>query len=171
MFFSKLFPNPIEVTGWLAATTFAFDSAFFVCVVTMAESDVVEKKVGFQWSRKLNLDLISARSSRDGLFTDVNYKKKSVWVKIAEDIAKENPGVADLPTGEQCENRWKSLLRTYKGFVDHQGQTGAERRKEPPYYDEMNSAFGWKPNIHPVAVAGPLCGKRKEREEEEKRGL
>ena len=30
----------------------------------MAESDVVEKKVGFQWSRKLNLDLISARSSK-----------------------------------------------------------------------------------------------------------
>eukprot|EP00117_Sycon_ciliatum_P025654 scpid92291/ scgid21246/ len=122
-----------------------------------AEVEVVERKAGFSWSKKLTIDLIAARSARDEQFSDVAVKKKSIWIKIARESEKENEGTLH-PTADQCENRWKTLLRNYKVFVDSQAKTGAARKKEPAFFQEMNDAFGWKPNVKPKCVAGSLVG-------------
>ncbi|XP_065178672.1 uncharacterized protein LOC135809280 [Sycon ciliatum] len=119
--------------------------------------EIIEKKAGFVWSTLLTLDLIQSRSKRDPLFSDINYKKKSIWQQIASDIEENNPELdQSYPTAEQCENRWKSLLRGYKAFVDSQNQTGADRKKEPAFYSEMNAVLGEKPNVRPQCVAGSL---------------
>eukprot|EP00117_Sycon_ciliatum_P018791 scpid33223/ scgid17241/ len=88
-------------------------------------------------------------------------KRKSCWAKVAADIADENRNLKDLPAAENCENRWKSPMRSFQSFIDNQNKTGEERKKEPQYYKEMNEAIGWKPNVQPLCTAGSLPEKRK----------
>eukprot|EP00117_Sycon_ciliatum_P010633 scpid93326/ scgid12460/ len=115
-----------------------------------------DRRPGFQWTRRLTLELISARSENDGLFQDINWRKKSVWNRISQRIAATFPDEELHPSAEQCENRWKNLMKAYKAYVDSQQKTGADRKQPPAFYDEMNATFGWKPNIHPKCVGGPL---------------
>ena len=108
-----------------------------------------DRRPGFQWTRRLTPELISARSENDGLFQDINWRKKSAWNRISQRIAVTFPDEELHPSAEQCENRWKNLMKAYKAYVDSQQKTGADRKQPPAFYDEMNSTFGWKPNIHP----------------------
>eukprot|EP00117_Sycon_ciliatum_P029442 scpid62455/ scgid23442/ len=109
---------------------------------------------GFQWSKRQTMEPIAARSDNDHLSQDVNWRKRSVWVRIAERIARAFPDEVLLPTTEQCENRWNSLMKVYIAYMDSQQKTGSARKPPPPFVDDMNNAFGWKPSIAPVCIGG-----------------
>ena len=51
-------------------------------------------------------------------------------------------------------------MKAYKAHVDSQQKTGNEHEQLPAFFDEINAAFGWKPNLHPrwlfYVVGGPL---------------
>lgn len=41
-------------------------------------------------------------------------------------------------TPDQCNSKWKNLLRAYKKFVDNSKTTGAAALPIPPYYNEIH---------------------------------
>lgn len=42
-------------------------------------------------------------------------------------------------TAEQCNSKWKNLLRAYKKFVDNSKTTGAAAIPLPSYYNEIHA--------------------------------
>ncbi len=42
-------------------------------------------------------------------------------------------------TPEQCNTKWKNLLRVYKKFVDNSKTTGAGSLPLPPYYNQIHA--------------------------------
>lgn len=54
-------------------------------------------------------------------------------------------------TWEQVQNKWKTLLRSYKAIKDHNGETGKERRNWK-YYDVIDELLFGNPAIDPPVV-------------------
>ncbi|KAK4887241.1 hypothetical protein RN001_003512 [Aquatica leii] len=49
---------------------------------------------------------------------------------------------------DHLQNKWKSLMRTYKSIKDHHNKTGTNR-KSLPYYDLMDEILSDNPTIVP----------------------
>ena len=71
-------------------------------------------------------------------------KKKHLWAKIAEIM--EQHGYCY--TAEQCEGRWKTLVRGVKKVADHNSKSGNDL-KTHPYEDELEF-YSERPNVKPA---------------------
>ena len=55
-------------------------------------------------------------------------------------------------SNEQCEGRWKTLLRSLKKVTDHNAKTGKDLKRHP--YEEQLDFLIDQPNIKPSYIAG-----------------
>ena len=71
-------------------------------------------------------------------------KRKDLWSKIA-DVMQTN-GYCYTP--EQCEGRWKTLVRGVKRVADHNAKTGNAPKKHP-FEDELEF-YSERPDVKPT---------------------
>ena len=89
------------------------------------------------WSKDNTSLLFQLRMEKDSLFKGVK-AHSTLWSAIA----KEMSGITGLNiTGEQCNNKFKSMKRAYIATVDHNKKTGSEP-KTCPFFDEFNQILG-----------------------------
>ena len=55
-------------------------------------------------------------------------------------------------SGEQCEGRWKTLLRSLKKITDHNAKSGQDFKRHP--YEEQLDFLIEQPNITPSYIVG-----------------
>ena len=114
----------------------------------------------FYWKNELSLVLIDAYITHKDKFTNVRYKSKKIWELISEDVRKEmvTRKYTSFPTDRQCDNRWKTMTRTFRKTCDHNNKSGNDRR-ECPFMDQIAHAYGVdRPNVRPVATSSSLSG-------------
>lgn len=75
-------------------------------------------------------------------------KKKDLWSKIAELMRLHNYAYSS----EQCEGRWKTLLRSLKKVTDHNAKSGEGLKRHP--YEEQLDFLIEQPNIKPSYIVG-----------------
>ena len=73
----------------------------------------------FNWTRDSTLLLINAYMDHEDLFTNPNYRKNQYGRRCGAVDAKY-----PLIKREDCENRWKVLLRNYRCVIDNNNETG-----------------------------------------------
>ena len=108
----------------------------------------------FRWKGDvLNHKLINAYETHQSKFSNPRYRAKKVWFIIAREICTKLTalGYFDLPTVEQCEGRWKTLMSQYRNACDLNNQSGSGR-KESPYFRELQAINGDKPNVVPLST-------------------
>jgi hypothetical protein len=71
-------------------------------------------------------------------------KKKDLWSEIADDM--QTNGYCY--TADQCEGRWKTLVRGVKRVADHNAKTGNAPKKHP-FEDELEF-YSERPNVKPT---------------------
>ncbi|XP_067203968.1 uncharacterized protein [Linepithema humile] len=92
------------------------------------------------------------RAHNDTLNTEVNIEKwehKAVLLLIS--LYKEKSYM--LGKGNQCNNKMDALKRRYRQIVDHNAQSGNDR-KDWIYLDVLDNIFRKKHWIKPLSVAG-----------------
>lgn len=95
------------------------------------------------WNKKDTQKLFDVRRKKK----DFNSSKvhKLLW----ESIAKELAAVGVTATTTQCMNKWKALKREYNKTVDHNAQTGSDK-KLCPFYEEFCELYGHKSGTRPT---------------------
>ncbi|XP_053592869.1 uncharacterized protein LOC128667304 [Microplitis demolitor] len=83
-----------------------------------------------------------------------SYKKKHVWEKISEKI---NNQYQSKITAQQCETKWKSVVRKYKE-IKRINSTSGQSRKKWDLYDKVDAIMFMKPEIEPVAICSNKQG-------------
>jgi len=83
-----------------------------------------------------------------------NSVKKYVWQKISQ-ILKNKLGISF--TWQQCDTKWKGLLKIYKDVKEH-NTTSGKNRKRWEYFEIMNKILHNKPEITPVATCSSSKG-------------
>ncbi|KAF5283341.1 hypothetical protein FQR65_LT13890 [Abscondita terminalis] len=73
-----------------------------------------------------------------------NSIKKHIWKKIANEMQE----FEYTYTWDQLQNKWKSMLRTYKSIKDHNNQSG-RNRKNWDYFNKMDELLYGHPAIDP----------------------
>ena len=72
-------------------------------------------QTSFTWSdRGLNQRLIQLYQEHQPKFSSGRFRKMQVWKIIVRDLYCAIPEDNPRPTVEQCANRWKTMMRTYK---------------------------------------------------------
>ena len=104
------------------------------------------------WSKDNASLLFQLRMEKDSLFQGVK-AHSTLWSAIA----KEMSGIIGLNiTGEQCNNKFKSMKRAYIATVDHNKKTGSDP-KTCPFFDEFNQILGSKASHHPQITMDSLA--------------
>lgn len=104
------------------------------------------------WSNENTLFLISEVERKQKEFeTDI---KKNVWGKVATACSKQFGKPVTLL---QCDQKWKSLKRTYKSCILHNKTTG-QKRKHWQYFSAINKFMHDKPEIEPIATCSSTSG-------------
>ncbi|XP_038045163.1 uncharacterized protein LOC119719731 isoform X2 [Patiria miniata] len=95
------------------------------------------------WSDRDSTLLVSLRVKMEDSFHGTK-AHKVLWNKIA----KEMQSKGCLVTTDHCQNKWKSIKREYKQTVDHNSQTGANR-KICKFYTELDELYGNNESTRP----------------------
>ena len=103
------------------------------------------------WSDKATKLLIHLRQEHEADFNKPSTKKKNLWEKISAKLREYGHDF----TGPQTENKWKNLTKEYRKTVDTNNTSGSNRAS-CSYYDELNVAYGYRPNVTPVVTCSSL---------------
>ncbi|KAB0790232.1 hypothetical protein PPYR_15435 [Photinus pyralis] len=101
-----------------------------------------------KWSHSAILMLIDEYRKHKNDLEKKNSLKRHIWKKIATNINNEE---SSSYTWDQIQNKWKSLLRTYKNVKDHNNETG-RGRKNWQYFDLMDELLKGNPTVQPPVV-------------------
>lgn len=113
-----------------------------------AEEDKEEKL----WTNELTIYFIDCIKSHNTSFE--SHVKKHIWTKIAK-LCSEFSKKSISAT--QCDNKWRSLKRTYKSINLH-NKTSGQSRKRWEYFDIINDFMHNKPEINPIATCSSNAG-------------
>lgn len=58
-------------------------------------------------------------------------------------------------SGGQCEQKWNNITKQYRDTIDHNNKSGNDH-KECPFYNELNEANGYGPNVKPMCLKGSM---------------
>ena len=119
--------------------------------INATQCNADEEPTPFYWKKDLNLMLIDLYKKHQDKFTSVRYKQKQVWLIISteiSDLMKKLGYDCTYPTFKQVETRWRTMVKTYKKTVDHNRQSGNDR-KSCLFYNELDEILGKKPNVTP----------------------
>lgn len=104
------------------------------------------------WTREGTLLLIRKIEEYQHEFE--NGLKKIVWQKIALDCSKQ---LGKNISHKNCDEKWKSLKRTYKSIVVHNAQSGKQRRRWE-FFNVIHAFMYNKPEIKPIATCSNISG-------------
>ena len=88
-----------------------------------------------------------------GFFDRIKRKKVS-RVKAMSEIADEMVRHGFEVTGTTVDNKWKSLLSSFRQVEDHNGQTGNDRMPEGLFHQEIADIIGERASTRPRGVVG-----------------
>lgn len=108
-----------------------------------------EKKL---WSKEATLLLINLVQENDERFQ--RSVKKYIWQKISNVI---NERLGCSYNWDQCNTKWKTLVRTYKDVLKHNNTSGKNRRYWE-YWQIMHNFMHKKPEISPSATCSSNKG-------------
>ena len=116
--------------------------------------DDTERKGRLEWgiyrSRKL---LTIYKKNSEQLQTSRN--KKKVWDGIAASLREETGGNLTI-TGEQARERFYTLKRGYRKYIEDSNKTGNKRPRPFPLENEMADILNKDPTFNPIGVRGSL---------------
>ncbi|EFN66016.1 hypothetical protein EAG_09159, partial [Camponotus floridanus] len=104
------------------------------------------------WTNELTLGLIALVEEHQNQFQ--NSVKKYVWMKISNILQDK---FSSLVTWQQCDTKWKGLLKMYKDIKEHNSTSG-KGRKRWEYFEVMNNILHNKLEITPVATCSSSKG-------------
>ena len=107
----------------------------------------IDVEVG--WSDKNTLMLLDLYSQRLSKFEDKTIKRKHLWREVSKVFADKGLRF----TTEQCEGKWKGLMRSYKKYLASKNTTG-NNAKQFAYSTEMDDLLGHRHDIFPRHLAG-----------------
>ncbi|KAF5294888.1 hypothetical protein FQR65_LT10686 [Abscondita terminalis] len=97
-----------------------------------------------EWKPDAVLLLISKYKDNKTELEKKNSVKKHIWKRITDEI--NEFGYAY--TWDQIQNKWKSLIRTYKNVRDNNNESG-RNRKTWQFFNELDELFAKNPTIEP----------------------
>lgn len=104
------------------------------------------------WTNELTLALITLVEEHQIEFQ--NSIKKYIWIKISKKLQDK----FDFSiTWQQCDTKWKGLLKMYKDIKEHNSKSG-KARKRWEYFEVMNKMLHDKSEITPVATCSSSKG-------------
>lgn len=98
-----------------------------------------------KWCHATVKSLLNARLKRESDFNRPKCKKKSLWNFIALDVSDESQ--IQL-TAEECDLKYRNLLKTYKVNKTKQNTSGSETIKWE-YFEDFDTILGCKASITP----------------------
>ncbi|XP_012224877.2 uncharacterized protein [Linepithema humile] len=111
-------------------------------------SDTLNTEVNIEkWEHKAVLLLISLYKEKSYMLGKGSHKK--MWIDISKCMKEKKYNF----TGNQCNNKMDALKRRYRQIVDHNAQSGNDR-KDWIYLDVLDNIFRKKHWIKPLSVAG-----------------
>lgn len=106
------------------------------------------------WNEAQTLLLIDLWKENEDKFTSGAYTKKSIWIEISKKILNNESG----PSHENCVNKWKSLVRTYRKIKDNNNKSGRGNQTFK-YYDAIDNVLGKRPeNVNVIGRASSING-------------
>lgn len=103
------------------------------------------KDLKAKWTRNTTKYLIQKRLSKENDFQRPKCKKIKLW----QDIAKDVSSTCDINlSAEECDNKYRNLLKTYKVNVLKKNTTG-EGQITWEYFQQFDEALGCKASITP----------------------
>ena len=117
------------------------------------EVDKTPRTLGVKWSKEETLSLLALYKESQPLFADPKRKKKAIWEGIADGMK----ALGYSYSAAKCETKFKNLKQSYIKTVDHNNQTGNDR-KTCQFYDELSDIFGMCPTVSPPSVASSKDG-------------
>lgn len=73
-------------------------------------------------------------------------KKKDLWCEVSKKMAIDGYHY----TAQNCDDKWRSLIKTYKRIVDSGKQTGNGGGKQWKFFDQMGDIIGKTASILPI---------------------
>ncbi|XP_026826318.1 uncharacterized protein LOC105287898 isoform X2 [Ooceraea biroi] len=111
-------------------------------------SDTQDTEVNKEkWEHRAILLLISLYKEKSYMLQKGSHKK--LWTEISQCMKEKKYKF----TGSQCNNKMDALKRRYRQIIDHNAQSGNDR-KEWIYLDVLDEILRKKNWIKPLAVAG-----------------
>ncbi|EZA50548.1 hypothetical protein DMN91_004308 [Ooceraea biroi] len=114
-----------------------------------------DEKETFTWPEKAVMLCLELYREREHEFTAGLKRHNKLWAEIVSELRNYNYNVSAV----QVQNKLSSLKRTYKKSKDSNAKSG-NHNSCWAYYSIMNSLFGEKSWVSPVAVAssdGPIA--------------
>lgn len=114
-------PNVIYITG---------KSHLQIIIVILKYFYVFPEEHRVEWTYDATKELLKFYDEKcDMLETGIIHTQKKLWELVAKDLMKKN----FYYTPAQCENKWKSLKRNYKGKIEKadRGTGGGQKRLCP----------------------------------------
>jgi Myb/SANT-like DNA-binding domain len=99
------------------------------------------------WTHTATLLLIASYSEVAEEFT--GSKKKKLWELVAGRMSAHGYTY----NGTDCDNKWRSLTKTYRAHVDNSRRTGRGGGKKWAYFDLIDGVVGKSASSLPISVA------------------
>ncbi|KAK9695735.1 hypothetical protein K7432_012811, partial [Basidiobolus ranarum] len=88
------------------------------------------------WSHEETKLLIALRQERNALFLSMKRPRK-LWAEIATHL--QTRGFDK--SSEQCHQKWKNMLRSFREVEEYNGKVGPTEKKKCSFYDEISDFY------------------------------
>ena len=99
------------------------------------------------------LELMGCDRSEESYFAKMKSKHLS-RARVMKDIAARLNQEGISVTSSQVDNKWKSLLNSYRAVEDYNSKSGNDVKKDAPFHDEIGSIIGDRASTRPKSLAG-----------------
>lgn len=99
------------------------------------------------------LGLMKGNDEEPGFFARIKSKKLE-RARAMDEVAALLKRKGISVSGQQVDNKWKSLLARYRAVEDHNGQTGNNVMANAPFHEEIAEIMGERASTRPVCCAG-----------------
>ncbi|XP_028048045.1 uncharacterized protein LOC105834690 [Monomorium pharaonis] len=106
------------------------------------------KKESFIWPDEAVLLFLEIYRNKESEFASGLKRHNKIWTEIASEMKEAKYNI----TAAQCHNKMSGLKRTYKNISNSNKKSG-NHASSWAFYSVMNSMFGQKTWIEPVAIA------------------
>jgi hypothetical protein len=120
----------------------------YIISVMYIRSVFVCHKPEFLWSASATRLLITNRHGADNDFQRPRCKKTKIWKQIAKQMAVT--GGYNV-TGNECDDKWRSLVFTYKRNKDKKNTSGHESVSWE-FFSAMDEVLGDKASVEPPSA-------------------
>ncbi|KAF5277522.1 hypothetical protein FQA39_LY18476 [Lamprigera yunnana] len=110
-------------------------------------SQNIETKSSVEWPNQAVLLHLDQYEVNKTVLSKKNTTKKRVWAKISNEMRVHHHSYS----WDQIQNKWKSLVHTYKSIKDHNSPTG-RNRKTWTFFEKLDYLMAKDPTVEPPTV-------------------